>query len=74
MTQQLIIYPLLLQLFISILLMFFWRRIDWQRGISIVGSTVVLAVAIWVFYFIWNNGVQTVQAGSWQAPFGITFA
>lgn len=54
--------------------MFFWKRIDWQRIISIVGSAVVLAVSLFVFYFIWNHGTQTVQAGNWQPPFGITFA
>ncbi|MFD1094755.1 proton-conducting transporter transmembrane domain-containing protein [Salegentibacter chungangensis] len=73
MTQQLIIYPLLLQLLLSIILMFFWKKIEWQRVISIVGSAVVLGVATLVFYYIWQNGTQTIQAGSWKAPFGITF-
>lgn len=38
-----------------------------------LGSLVHLAVSIGVFAYIWNNGTQTVQAGSWEAPFGITF-
>lgn len=54
--------------------MFFWKRIDWQRIISIAGSAIVLAVSLFVFYFIWTHGTQTVQAGNWQPPFGITFA
>ncbi|WP_289023459.1 proton-conducting transporter membrane subunit [uncultured Salegentibacter sp.] len=73
MTQQLILYPLLLQLLLAILLMFFWKRIGAQRVISILGSIVHLGVSIGVFAYIWNNGTQTVQAGSWEAPFGITF-
>ncbi|WP_037317681.1 proton-conducting transporter membrane subunit [Salegentibacter sp. Hel_I_6] len=73
MTQQLILYPLLLQLLLAILLMFFWRKINAQRVISMVGSIVHLAVSIGVFAYIWENGTQTVQAGSWEAPFGITF-
>jgi multicomponent Na+:H+ antiporter subunit D len=73
MTQQLILYPLLLQLLLAILLMFFWRKINAQRVISMLGSLVHLAVSIGVFAYIWNNGTQTVQAGSWEAPFGITF-
>ena len=73
MTQQLILYPLLLQLLLAILLMFFWKKINTQRVISMLGSLVHLAVSIGVFAYIWNNGTQTVQAGSWEAPFGITF-
>lgn len=73
MTEQLLLYPLLLQLFLSIVLMSFWNRIGLQRVISIVGGIVNLGISIWLFAFIWNNGTQTVQAGNWEAPFGITF-
>ncbi|APS38341.1 MULTISPECIES: proton-conducting transporter membrane subunit [Salegentibacter] len=73
MTQQIILYPLLLQMLLAIILMFFWRKINAQRIISMFGSLVHLAVSITVFAYIWNNGTQTVQAGSWEAPFGITF-
>lgn len=53
--------------------MFSWNNIRVQRIISIAGSIVNIAVSIWLFAFIWNNGTQTLQAGNWQAPFGITF-
>ncbi|MDT0677756.1 proton-conducting transporter membrane subunit [Autumnicola musiva] len=74
MTQQIIIYPLFLQILLAILLMFFWNRINAQRIISILGSSVNLALTIWIFAEIWQNGIYTVQAGNWEAPFGITFA
>ena len=73
MTQQLILYPLFLQLAISIILMFAWNNIRFQKFFSVIGSTVSLGLAGWVFYFIWNYGIQTIQAGDWAAPFGITF-
>ncbi|MDT0646874.1 proton-conducting transporter membrane subunit [Zunongwangia sp. F260] len=73
MTQQLIIYPLFLQILLAILLMFFWNRINSQRIISILGSTVNLGISIWLFTAIWEHGTTTVQAGNWEAPFGITF-
>lgn len=73
MTQQLVIYPLLLQLFLSIILMFSWKRISWQRVISIVGNIISVGVSLWLFIDIWNNGTQTIQAGNWEAPFGISF-
>lgn len=74
MTQQLIFYPLLLQLLLAILLMFFWKNISWQRIISIAGSVLGLAVSVYVFSYIYSNGTQTIQVGNWDAPFGITFA
>lgn len=73
MTEQLVIYPLLLQLMLSIILMFSWSRISWQRVISIIGGFINIAVSVWLFAFIWNEGTHTVQAGNWAAPFGITF-
>lgn len=73
MTEQLILYPLLLQLCLSIILMFSWNNINWQRVISISGSILNIGVSVWLFAFIWNSGTQTIQAGNWEAPFGITF-
>lgn len=73
MTQQLVIYPLLLQLFLSIVLMFSWNRIGLQRVISIVGNVFNIGISLWLFGYVWVNGTQTLQAGNWEAPFGITF-
>ncbi|WP_121665890.1 proton-conducting transporter transmembrane domain-containing protein [Mesonia aquimarina] len=73
MMQQVVTYPLLFQLLLSIILMFVWRRIDLQRIISICGSLVGVALSGWLFFHVWTNGTQTVQAASWDAPFGITF-
>lgn len=73
MTQQLIFYPLLVQMFFAILLMFSWRRVGWQKIISIFGSAINLVVAVWLFIFVWQEGTHAVQAGNWEAPFGISF-
>lgn len=73
MTQQLILYPLLLQIAISIILMFFWKNIRFQKIFSIFGSILNVGIAAWLFYYIWENGTQTIQAANWEAPFGITF-
>lgn len=73
MTQQLILYPLFLQMAISIILMFGWSRIRFQKIFSIFGSTLSVILAIVLFNYIWQNGTQTIQAGNWEAPFGITF-
>ncbi len=73
MTQQIILYPLFLQMAISIILMFGWSRIRFQKMFSVFGSILSLILSIWLFSYIWNNGTQTIQSGNWEAPFGITF-
>lgn len=73
MIEQLLIFPLLLQMALAIILMFAWNRTDWQKFISITGSIFNLALSLWLFMEIWQNGTQTVQSGSWSSPFGITF-
>ena len=73
MTQQIILYPLFLQIAISVILMFAWFRIGFQKVFSVIGSVVSVGLAGWLFYYVWENGTQTIQAGNWEAPFGITF-
>lgn len=74
MIEQLVIYPLLIQMFLAITLMFAWSRTDWQKIISILGSLINLGLSLWLFISVWDYGTHTMQAGSWQPPFGITFA
>jgi len=73
MTDNNIILPVILHMFIAVLLIFFWTKSNIQRIISIAGNALMLAVDIWLFTKVWNNGIFTMQAGNWQAPFGITF-
>lgn len=46
----------------------------WQRWISVVGSALLLVVAIALMAQVWQDpaGVVAVQMGNWAAPFGIT--
>jgi multicomponent Na+:H+ antiporter subunit D len=52
--------------------MFFWRDTRIQRSLSVAGSGVALALAIYLFVQVWYDGTVSFQAGGWQAPFGIT--
>jgi multicomponent Na+:H+ antiporter subunit D len=72
MTQQLLISPILFQFLLTILLIFFWRRVSVQRALSIGGGLIQLGIAIALFRRVWNSGIITLQAGNWPAPFGIT--
>jgi len=71
--NNLIILPLLLHLFTAILLLALWRRARIHRYISVASNLLILLVAVYFSIESWNTGIITFQAGSWPAPFGITF-
>lgn len=72
MSEQFITYPILYQAFLAILLLFFWNKLKIQRVLSIVGSIGGIIISIILFNYIWNQGIQSVQMGGWEAPFGIS--
>ena len=43
-----------------------------QRVISLIGAILLLAAAIGLLSSVWSDGIQSVQMGNWEAPFGIT--
>lgn len=73
MTDQYLLLPVLGHLTIAIVLIFCWRRILVQQIISVAGNLLVLVMSIALFQKTWQHGHLTLQAGNWQAPFGITF-
>lgn len=73
MTGQNILLPILAHMLVTVVLLFCWGRILSQRVIGILGNLLVLILSIALMYTVWNKGIQTVQAGGWQAPFGISF-
>lgn len=72
MIPQLLIQPILVHLALAILLLFLWSRPVWQRRVSILGSGLALLVAAALFRRVWQDGILTLQAGNWAAPYGIT--
>jgi len=73
MSENIITYPLIVHLFFSIVLMFFWNKVKVQKIVTIIGNFVALGIAVAVFIFTWQNGTHVVNAGNWQAPYGIVF-
>lgn len=73
MIDNLIILPVIVQLFLAIFLLMFWRKVAHQRILSVVGSVISLIISIGLFAKVWNQGILVMQASNWQAPFGIVF-
>ena len=68
-----IIAPVIIHLFTAILQLAFWRKTVTQRIVSIAGCIVGLALSIGLFTNVLNNGILTMNAANWEAPFGIVF-
>lgn len=48
------------------------RNVTAQKLVALVGTTVLLVVAIVLLAVVWEEGIQVAQMGGWPAPFGIT--
>ncbi len=70
--NPLLILPILIPFFTAISCLLMWKHRQFQRFISVVGTTGLLITAVALLSSIWNKGIQSVQIGSWPAPFGIT--
>jgi len=70
---QLLLLPILFQACLAVSLLFFFAKIRIQKILSVVGSILHLIIASKLFHTVWVDGSMAVQAGNWDAPFGITF-
>lgn len=73
MIHNYILLPVLVQMFTAIVTIFFWQKINAQRLISVIGNIFGLVASIRLFLLTQSNGILTMQAGGWSAPFGISF-
>ncbi|KIL42600.1 Na+/H+ antiporter subunit D [Jeotgalibacillus soli] len=64
--------PILIPFITAAVLMFFPKRIKAQRTISIISSLGAVIASFVLIFTIRQNGIQTVNLGGWDAPFGIT--
>ena len=65
--------PLLIPLITAILCLLLWRNLQAQRILSAVGTSLQLLASLWLLSTVQQDGIQVVQFGGWQAPYGITF-
>lgn len=68
-----LLLPVIVQLFIGIILLMFWKKTRVQRLISAVGSGLVVLLAMGLLTLVHQEGIQTLAAADWKAPFGIVF-
>ena len=73
MITNFILAPILAHMITAVLLLFFWQKVQAQKIISIIGNSIAFLLCLRLFFATQQNGFLTLQAGNWNAPFGITF-
>ncbi|QBQ42331.1 proton-conducting transporter transmembrane domain-containing protein [Sphingobacterium psychroaquaticum] len=68
-----ILGPVFIHLFTAIIQLICWRKTVTQRFLSVGGSLLGLLLAFRLFSRVEENGILTMNAANWDAPFGIVF-
>lgn len=68
-----ILGPVFIHLFTAILQLITWRKTVTQRVISGIGSFLSVLIACKLLANVSQNGILTLNASNWEAPFGIVF-
>lgn len=71
--KMLIILPVLVPFGTAIVLLLALRWQMFQRTFSVISAVAQMIIALTLLKFVWDNGIQDVQVGNWEAPFGISF-
>ncbi len=68
----LLILPILIPFLAAICCLLAWHSRLLQRIFTVFGTLSLLVTSLTLLSWIWKNGIQSTQIGSWPAPFGIT--
>ncbi|MDE5413834.1 Na+/H+ antiporter subunit D [Alkalihalobacterium chitinilyticum] len=69
--NNLVILPILIPFIIGTVLIFLANKHKIQRAISGITVFALLGVSIYLAVLVYQEGIQTIELGNWQAPFGI---
>lgn len=70
--NNLVIFPILVPLLTGIFMFFFRNRILLQKILSAAGLVVTIVLSGLLLHTVSVHGIQTLNMGGWEAPFGIT--
>jgi multicomponent Na+:H+ antiporter subunit D len=71
MMNNLVIFPLLIPLLTGLILAIFRKNTLFQRGFSFFSLTLTGVVSFYLMQQVSRAGIQILELGGWQAPFGI---
>ncbi|MFA1820487.1 Na+/H+ antiporter subunit D [Virgibacillus oceani] len=69
--NNIVILPVLIPFFTGALLILFTKKHRMQRIISSISALAILASAVYLAVYVYQNGITVLELGDWSAPFGI---
>ena len=66
------VFPIVIPALAAILMMFMPKRVQLQRGMALGALVITAVVSLFLVHTVSTEGIQTLNLGNWQAPFGIT--
>ncbi|MCM3570554.1 Na+/H+ antiporter subunit D [Neobacillus mesonae] len=72
--NNLVILPVIIPIIAGLLMVIFRKNIGFHRWAGILALFSLLLVSLLLIFQIDSSGIQTLQAGGWKAPYGISFA
>lgn len=70
--NNLVIFPIILPLIAGMVMVVFRKKIMFHKVLGIVTIVATGMAALSLLRQIKSNGIQTLQLGGWQAPFGVS--
>lgn len=67
-----IIAPILIPLLFAAATLLLWRKPRLQKQLAILGALLLSGIASWILIIVRKYGIQTLQVGGWEAPYGIS--
>ncbi|MDR0139989.1 Na+/H+ antiporter subunit D [Metabacillus idriensis] len=71
--NNIVMLPLIVPLLAGILLIFFNKYITVQKWMSVIASVAAVIISFLLVQDVRENGILTVEIGSWAPPYGIVF-
>ncbi len=73
MMTNLVTLPILIPFLVGVILIFFYKSLGIQKVLSAITSFVLLIISFYLAYVVYVDGIQIIELGNWEAPFGIVF-
>jgi multicomponent Na+:H+ antiporter subunit D len=66
------VFPIVIPALAAIIMMFMPKRVQLQRVMALGALVITAIVSLFLVHTVSTEGIQTLNLGNWQAPFGIT--
>lgn len=70
--NNIVILPIIIPMILGLIMVIFRRRIMLHRVLSILSMAGTGGAAAYLIYQVKHEGIQTLQLGGWEAPFGVS--